>query len=239
VVDAGGRALCVVLDAAETAVTGRRPVTAAQPRFGRRAIPRPVPSGDLTPDGPAYEVMFLLDAPDERIPACGPLAPLGDSLVVVGGDGLWNVHVHVDDVGAAVEAGIEAGRPHRVRVTHFAEQVAATASRGAPTRRRGRGRSRRRARAAVREAGATSSFRAVPDGALDREILEAIVSTGAQEVIVLPNDHDSVAAAEAAARRPRADDVRVAVIRPDAQVQGLAALAVHEPGRPSTRTCSR
>ena len=39
--------------------------------------------------------------------------------------GLWNVHVHVDDVGAAVEAGIEAGRPHRVRVTHFAEQAAA------------------------------------------------------------------------------------------------------------------
>ena len=52
------------------------------------------------------------------------LAGLGDSLVVVGGDGLWNVHVHVDDVGAAVEAGIAAGRPHRIRVTHFAEQVA-------------------------------------------------------------------------------------------------------------------
>jgi len=43
----------------------------------------------------------------------------------VGGDRLWNVHVHVDDVGAAVEAGIEAGRPYRIRVTHFAEQIAA------------------------------------------------------------------------------------------------------------------
>jgi uncharacterized protein YyaL (SSP411 family) len=31
----------------------------------------------------------------------------------------------VDDVGAAIEAGIGAGRPHRVRVTHFADQVAA------------------------------------------------------------------------------------------------------------------
>ena len=73
--------------------------------------------------------MYLLDADDpaavERLK--GDLAPLGDSLVVVGGEGLWNVHVHVDDVGAAIEAGIAAGRPHRVRVTHFAEQVEAAA----------------------------------------------------------------------------------------------------------------
>ncbi|MYU19344.1 dihydroxyacetone kinase, partial [Streptomyces sp. SID8361] len=47
------------------------------------------------------------------------LDALGDSLVVVGGDGLWNVHVHVDDAGAAVEAGIQAGRPYRIRITHF------------------------------------------------------------------------------------------------------------------------
>ena len=98
------------------------------------------------PDGPSYEVMYLLDSDDpaavERLK--GDLAPLGDSLVVVGGEGLWNVHVHVDDVGAAIEAGIAAGRPHRVRVTHFAEQVEAAAQRaeqrdGTPDR-GGRGR---------------------------------------------------------------------------------------------------
>src|SRR4051795_4134661 len=80
--------------------------------------------------------MYLLDCDDpaavERLKR--DLAPLGDSLVVVGGDGLWNVHVHVDDVGAAIEAGIEAGRPHRVRVTHFAEQVEAAGVGRAPTR---------------------------------------------------------------------------------------------------------
>ena len=81
---------------------------------------------DLSEAGPAYEVMYLLDADDDAVPALREaLAPLGDSLVVVGGEGLWNVHVHVDDVGAAIEAGIAAGHPHRVRVTHFAEQVAA------------------------------------------------------------------------------------------------------------------
>ena len=63
-------------------------------------------------------------------------------------------------------------------------------------------------------------------------ILEAIRTSARQEVIVLPNDPDSVRAAEAAARTAEGDDgIRVAVIPTEAQVQGLAALAVHEPGR--------
>jgi DAK2 domain fusion protein YloV len=235
VVDAGGRALCVVLDAAETAVTGRRPVT-AHAALGTRAIPRPVPSGDLTAEGPSYEVMFLLDAEDERIPAMRTaLAGLGDSLVVVGGEGLWNVHVHVDDVGAAIEAGIEAGRPHRVRVTHFAEQVARRAP--ATAERRGRAVVVVAAGAGLGQLFEEAGARVLPGGPGRRpstgQILEAIISTGAAEVIVLPNDRDSVAAAEAAAREVRdQDEIRVAVIGTRAQVQGLAALAVHEPGRP-------
>ncbi len=234
VVDAGGRGLCVVLDAAETAVTGRRPVS-DQHRLGERTIPVPLPSGDLTAEGPAYEVMFLLDAEDDRIgPLRAALAPLGDSLVVVGGDGLWNVHVHVDDVGAAVEAGIEAGRPYRVRVTHFAEQLL----------RRGPGEVARRGRTVVALAAGTglgdlfvqAGATVVPGGPGRRpstgQILEAVLGAGAAEVIVLPNDRDSIAAAEAAAREAReTGEVRVAVVPTDAQVQGLAALAVHEPGR--------
>ena len=235
VVDAGGRGLCVILDAAETAVTGKRPVT-ADVRIGSHAIPVPLPTGDLTSDGPSYEVMYLLDADDARIPDLrARLAPLGDSLVVVGGDGLWNVHVHVDDVGAAIEAGIDAGRPHRVRVTHFAELVGARAARIAAERsgRRvvvvaaGEGLGRLFA-----EAGAT----VVPGGPgrrpSTREVLDALSECGGAEVVVLPNDRDSVAVVEAAAQTARDElDLRVAVIPTSAQVQGLAALAVHEPGR--------
>ena len=67
-VDAGGRGLCVVLDAAETVLTGHRAVS-VQHRLGAHAIPVPLPTGDLTPGGPSYEVMFLLDADDDRDPA--------------------------------------------------------------------------------------------------------------------------------------------------------------------------
>ena len=50
-------------------------------------------------------------------------AGLGDSIVVVGGDGLWNCHIHTDDIGAAIEAAFEAGRPREIRVTDLWEQV--------------------------------------------------------------------------------------------------------------------
>lgn len=240
VVDAGGRGLCVILDAAETALTGRRPVPVPAV-LGSHHIPVPhagpaAPgAGDLTADGPAYEVMYLLDAEEQGVAVLREkLAGLGDSLVVVGGEGLWNVHVHVDDVGAAIEAGIEAGRPYRVRVTHFAEQVARAREATAPAG---------RAIVAVaagpglaslfEEAGATVVRGGPGQRPSAGEMLAAVTACGAREVVVLPNDHDSVRVAEIAARTAETDHgLRVVVIPTVAQVQGLAALAVHEPGRP-------
>jgi uncharacterized protein len=235
VVDAGGRGLCVILDAAEQALTGRRPLGAVPPRAEHLPVPA-AGTGDLSPDGPGYEVMFLLDADDDSVPPMRErLGPLGDSLVVVGGDGLWNVHVHVDDVGAAIEAGIEAGRPYRIQVTHFAQQLARQSDR------RGGGRVGSRGLVAVaaglglstlfHEAGAV----VVPGRPGRRcstgEILTAIRATHAEEVVVFPNDGDTIGVAEAAARAARDEGIRTAVVPTRAQVQGLAGIAVHEPGR--------
>lgn len=234
VVDAGGRGLVVVFDATVRAMTGRWRPEPVHGAWGSRTIPTPVAEGDLTPGGPAYEVMYLLDATDAQIPSLRhSLAALGDSLVVVGGDGLWNVHVHVDDVGPAIEAGVVAGRPHRIRVTHFAEQVARRS--GADTARLGRavvivaaGAGLHRlfedngARALLTEPGSHCST---------ADFLEAVLESGAAEVVVLPNDAGSNSAAEAAAQQARELGIRVSVIPTRAQVQGLAALAVHEPGR--------
>src|SRR4051794_7468768 len=61
VVDAGGPGLSVILDAAETVLTGRRPIPAPHP-IGTHAIPLAVGAADMHPSGPAYEVMYLLDA---------------------------------------------------------------------------------------------------------------------------------------------------------------------------------
>jgi DAK2 domain fusion protein YloV len=235
VVDAGGRGLCVVLDAAESSVTGKRATTTAH-RVGTPSIPvARLPTDDLTEDGPAYEVMYLLETDDDAIPTLRQeLAPLGDSLVVVGGEGLWNVHIHVDDVGAAVEAGIRAGTPRRIEVTHFAEQIERARDK----------RAERRGRKLVIVAGGpglVELFREAGAEVIDGgpgsrpstgQLLAAIEATGAREVIVLPNDPDSIGVAEAAAHEAEAKGIHVVVIPTRAQVQGIAALAVHEPGRP-------
>lgn len=232
VVDAGGRALVVVLDVTERALTGRFDLDS---KANRVRIPVPTidtanRGDDLTEGGPAYEVMYLLKADETAIgPLREQLAGLGDSLVVVGGDQLWNVHVHVDDVGAAIEAGIGAGVPYRIAVTHFADQIDAVqrvSGRAVIAAATGEGLS-----ALFAEAGAR-----VLEFSRDRPITvdqmtAAFVSSRAEEIIVLPNNPRLVAIAEAAAQGVRADGVRIAVLPTLAQVQGLAALAVHDSGR--------
>jgi dihydroxyacetone kinase-like predicted kinase len=179
--------------------------------------------------------MYLLDAEEQAIPLLREqLAPLGDSLVVVGGEGLWNVHVHVDDVGAAIEAGIVAGTPRRIQVTHFAEQV--DRARARREERVGRGLVAVAAGPGLaglfRQAGAEVIVAVPGRRPSTAEVLAAVEATGAREVIVLPNDADSVGVAQAAAHEAEDEDVHVVVIPTRAQVQGIAALAVHEPGRP-------
>jgi uncharacterized protein len=233
VVDAGGRGLTVLLDALVTVVTGIPAVPAERPVVARPPveIAAPPPSG-RTGAEQAYEVMYLLDATEEAVTGLrASLAGLGDSLVVVGGDGLWNVHVHVPDAGAAVEAGIQAGRPHRVRVTALPPPAAcagavAPAGRAVVSVVAGDG------LAALFEAAGATVVRGGPGQRCSTaQLLGGIRATGAGEVVVLPNDADSVAVAEAAAAEARREGLRAAVVPTVATVQALAALAVHEPGR--------
>ena len=121
VVDAGGRGFTLLLDAFLEVVAGRpmpEPEIVATPV----AVEAHLAGTDLA--SLRYEVMYLLEAEDSTIDAFKQTwAALGDSIVVVGGDGLWNCHVHTDDIGGAIEAGIEAGRPRQMLVTDLLEQV--------------------------------------------------------------------------------------------------------------------
>ncbi|MEU2129996.1 DAK2 domain-containing protein [Streptomyces sp. NPDC018352] len=229
VVDAGGRGLVTVLGALVEAVCGQAP----QPR--RTAVPLlPVPDDCVEADtegGPAFEVIYLLEAADDAVDRLRTrLDRLGDSLVVVGGDGLWNVHVHVDDAGAAVEAGVEAGRPYRIRITHFgADRVhphAEPVQRAVVVLVPGDG-----LRDLCKEAGATTVLARPGEPPASGELVDAILRAHAREVVLLPNDAGLRHTAAAAAEQARAQGVRVALIPTRAAVQGIAALAVHEPDR--------
>ncbi|MGH9115319.1 MAG: DAK2 domain-containing protein [Acidimicrobiales bacterium] len=119
VVDAGGAGLVLLLDAFLHVADGRPlPVAPSAPRVPAAGEA----PGDLS--GLRYEVMYLLEADDALIPAFREVwAGLGDSIVVVGGDGIWNCHIHTGDIGGAVEAALEAGRPRQIRVSDLWEQV--------------------------------------------------------------------------------------------------------------------
>ena len=74
--------------------------------------------------GLRYEVMYFLEVPDEAVPGFRHVwGGVGDSIVIVGGDGLWNCHIHTDDIGAAIEAALDVGRPRKIRVTDLLEQI--------------------------------------------------------------------------------------------------------------------
>jgi uncharacterized protein len=257
VVDAGGAGCVLMLESFHRVVTGRWSATdegllSAGPPLHRRDEWRPSDAGPhATPrtspvlpghdpldlaveahgEGPAYEVMYLLtDTTAQAVETLtATLDGLGDSLLVVGGPDLWNVHVHVDDPGAAVEAGVAAGRPERIRITHFATQVntreqpaplAVVACAAGP----GIG-------ALLREAGAVVVASGPGRRASAGQLLQAVESTGSAAVVLLPGDRDTFMASEIAAQAAAGAGIDVHVVPARTTVQALAALAVLDPGR--------
>jgi hypothetical protein len=236
VVDAGGQGLVVLLDALVEVVDGHPPEhppaadpSAADPPVQARALTGPAGAGPpgAGPPGFGYEVQYLLAAGDAAAARLrSVLGGLGDSLVVVGtGDGTWKVHVHVDDVGAAIEAGVVAGRPYQISVTRFGDQPAepvAAPARGAVVVASGAGLVDLFSREGAVVVGETPST---------AEVLAAVRATRAGQVVVLPNDPDTQAVATTAADEAATADIRVSVVPTRSPVQALAALAVRDPQR--------
>jgi len=243
VVDSGGLGLVLLLDALVGVVTGRMPTDwVARPI--RAAVPDEVPR-ETGSDRFAYEIQYLLeDAASETAVAelreC--LSALGDSLVIVGGpDGTWNVHVHTNEIGAAIEAGVAAGRPRSISVVRFADQrSAASMSERAerllvaltPTK-----------ELAQLFAGAGVLTLAALDAS---EIAERAARSGAAGVVLLPGrpatasvavpgdpsaDEQAAAEIERLAEALRAQGLSVASVPTRSPVQALAAIAVHDPAR--------
>ncbi len=230
VVDAGGQGLCLLLDALVEVITGESP---ERPAPAPRAVPPPATAARETGSAEyAYEVQFLLDAEPEAVRRMrDALAALGDSLVVVGDGsptgGTWQVHVHVNDVGAAIEAGVVAGRPYQISVTRFADQlvperVPAPDGRAAVVVAAGAG---------IADLLAGEGAVVVPGNPSTGELLDAVRATAAARVVVLPNDPDAQAVANQVAGEAHRLGVKVSVVPTRSPVQALAALAVRDPRR--------
>lgn len=237
VVDAGGRGLLVLLDALRSTITGQAPV---RPVY--QPSPRPWPPDVGTaPPAPQFEVMYLLGecSPEDTEALRERLTQLGESVAIAtaGVVGGYSVHVHTDDAGAAVEAGLAFGRPRRIQISALAGVTRVSPGSWA----------RERAVLAVVDGdGAAALFDSEgasvlrPDPHSDepvvmvsaQQLLRAVVDTGAAQVMLLPNGY--VAAEELVAGCTAAIGwgIEVVPVPTGSMVQGLSALAVHDPGRP-------
>jgi uncharacterized protein len=247
VVDAGAAGYVLLLDVLLHVVDGRplpEPESFKAPTPARTASTS-AQSGPVEPEGATvsdlrYEVMYMLEANDEAVSAFKNVwAGIGDSIVVVGGDGLWNCHIHTDDIGAAVEAALDAGRPHKIRVTDLMEQVEeerwvreappdepAPPSEPVPTAvvavATGDGIRRIFHSLGVQQivAGGQSMNPATA------QILEAVEAAPADQIVVLPNNKNIIPVAE---QVDALTSKQVRVLKTKSITEGFAALMEYDP----------
>jgi dihydroxyacetone kinase-like predicted kinase len=141
------------------------------------------------------------------------------------------VHVHTDDIGSAIERGVEIGKPHRIKVTRLLEADSLRSTgRGAPSQRALVVVTHGPDIARYLEASGITVVRAPARGrASTAELLDGVTRAHAADVLLLPSDRDTTPVAEAAAAASRDMGVRAAVIPTRSIVQSLAAVAVHDP----------
>ncbi|HZD66009.1 MAG TPA: hypothetical protein VE152_07915, partial [Acidimicrobiales bacterium] len=144
VVDAGGAGYTLLVDALLTVVDGRRlpdpgavpwaPPVATEAEEPAAASGGPAADGPPDPPvesseatGPRFEVMCRLSASEEAIPTLREAWVARGESVVIAGEGTaaedgvaWSCHVHTDDIGAVLQAALDAGRPRDVRVVDLA-----------------------------------------------------------------------------------------------------------------------
>ncbi len=262
VVDAGGLGFLFFHDALLQVAAGR-PLPHPEPHRGPSGINvaegnadgEQSPTGEAAPEENSvsdlrYEVMFFLDAPDDSVPAFREAwEAVGDSIVVAGGDGLWNCHIHTDDIGAAIEAALDQGRPRDIRVSDLKEQVeeerwVRDAMSGHEPGEEAGGESADGPTDTVPTAvvavasgeGLHALFRSLgAQGVVaggqsmnpsTAELLAAVEAAPGEAVVVLPNNKNIVAVAE---RVDGLTEKVVRVVRTDAVAEGLAALLEYDP----------
>ena len=217
--DAGGQAYVLLLDALVEVLGGAPAEPLAAPTTPAVG---PADNGRLPLE---YEVMYALHgaAAPTRDALSAELSALGHSVVLVGDSTVAQVHVHLAEAGAAIEAALGRGRLSHIRVTALPpDPVADTAERTVLSVVAGPGLAD-----AVRALGGTPVLAADREQALVE--LTAAAEHAAGDLIILPNDSGTLGRTGELAAALRTPHRRVTVIPTVAQVQGLAAMAVHEP----------
>jgi fatty acid kinase len=235
VVDAGGRGMVLLFDALSAALRGGELTEGVGPSgpVGRTTEAKPEALEQR------YEVMYLWEGSDEALPGLtATLNDEGDSVVVVGGGGLFKVHVHTNRPDTVQAAGAAAGSVRDQRVVDLESEVAELCVAGQARAVRA---SERRASGlvAVTEGrGLAELFSSLGAAVVAggpgnnpsvRELVRALEAMPAPFVLVLPNHPNVVPAAREAAAASVKD---VAVVPARSIPAGLSAAAAFNPFAP-------
>jgi len=249
VVDAGGAGYLLLLDSAIHVVDGEpvpEPAEVDGPSLDQLdAVTHRHVEGAVDVSELRYEVMYFLDLDDSLIQQFKEgWGVIGDSIVVVGGDGLWNCHVHTNDIGAAVEVALDlGGRPRTIRVTDLFEEVAEEhaqreAAIGGHAPRAGAGLPPVTCAVVAVSSGDGLSelfgqlgVQGVVTGGQTlnpstAELLAAVEAVNAQQVVVLPNNKNIIPVAE---QLDALTTKSVVVVPTRSMPEALAALVVYDP----------
>lgn len=237
VVDAGARGFLVMMDAMVLVITG----VVNRRRIYRGSISDNGHLGDdCSGSGETdFEVMYLLVAADgTRIGALRQeLGELGDSVVIVGDSSgaaeQFSVHVHTNEPGAAVEAGLAVGQVRDIRISCFMLDEA----RKDPGANEPPPRHKRAVLVLAQGDGAAEVFTEAgaavvrtDHGVHPATVAEAIRAADSAHTVVMGNGMIASAELVAVGAQARSAKRSLVFVPTASMVQCLAALAVHDPG---------
>jgi fatty acid kinase len=228
VVDAGGAGLVEILRGIAAHVSGE-------------PLPEPLEAAPLSPEAVhqgvsryRYCSVFVVEGQDlDRAALERELAPLGDSLLVVGDATALKAHVHTDDPGAALRAGTAIGVIERVEIANMHLQTAQREERlthhGADDRKTAvvavvAGEGNRRLFESMGATGIVDGGETMNPST--EELLEAVERTRAPEALLLANNENVVLAARQAARLAM---IPVYVVASSSLQAGLGAMLAYDP----------
>lgn len=229
VVDAGGAGLVEILRGIAAHVTGEPLPEVAEPE--------PIAVDAVHQEASRYRYCAVFVVTGDALDASAlerDLAPLGDSLLVVGDPTALKAHVHTDDPGAALRAGTTLGIIERVEIANMHLQSAQRAERLSQSE---HDEARTTAVVAVvsgegnRRLFESMGVTGIVDGGetmnpSTEDLLQAIERTRAQEVVVLANNDNVVLAARQASRLAQ---VPVQVVPSSSLQGGLGSMLAYDP----------
>ncbi len=231
VVDAGGKGLVVFLEGIHAGLIGEEIEKFTFEREAR--VPAAPAAIVMDKEEGRYEIQFMLRCKDSKVDAFREsLREVGTSVLVVGGEKTYRIHVHTDDLGTIVEEASTLGRLSQVEITDLQEQVEEVSlGRAADNGDKGVG----LVAVAVGD-GIKNILRDMGVGAIvnggqsmnpsTAEMLAAIESIPQKEVLVIPNNKNIILAAE---QTRELTAKKVGVVPAKAITEGFASLVSFDP----------